>query len=232
MRLGVFGGTFDPIHNGHLVAAVNARHAAGLDQVLLVVANQPWQKSAARAITPARYRLAVVEAAVEGVPGLAASAIEINRGGRSYTADTLAELRDLHPEAELFLIVGADVAASLGTWERVEEVAALSTLIVVSRPGRRASEPSVRGAMAQEGMDPLVGAAAGVAWRGVMTVEIPALDISSTDLRARAADGRPLDFLVPPAAIRCIRQRGLYSGAQDDDQRQGPGTRARPDSTG
>lgn len=191
-RIGVFGGTFDPIHNGHLAAAVNARHAAGLDQVLLVVANQPWQKTDRRAITPAADRYALVEAAVEGVAGLAASAAEIERGGRSYTADTMAELSRLYPGAELHLIVGADVAASLHTWERLEEVTALAALVVVNRPGAPAP-PAPPG------------------WRGVLAVEVPALDISSTDLRERAADGRPLDFLVPPEAIRCIRQRGLYA---------------------
>lgn len=191
-RIGVLGGTFDPIHNGHLAAAVNARHGARLDRVLLVVANQPWQKAGLRPITPAVDRHALVEAAVAGVEGLEVSAIEIERGGQSYTADTLAELAQAHPGSALFLIVGADVAAALHTWERVEEVAALATLVVVNRPG--AALPG-----------PLPG------WDQVVTVEVPALDISSTDLRSRAADGRPLDFLVPPAAIRCIRRRGLYA---------------------
>lgn len=191
-RIGVLGGTFDPIHNGHLAVAVNARYAAGLDQVLLVVANQPWQKTDRRAITPAPDRYAMVEAAVEGVAGLAPCALEIERGGLSYTADTLAQLARLHPGAELHLIVGADVAASLHTWERLDEVTALATLVVVNRPGAPAP-PAPPG------------------WRAVLAVEVPALDISSTDLRARAGDGRPLDFLVPPAAIRCIRQRNLYA---------------------
>jgi nicotinate-nucleotide adenylyltransferase len=190
LRLGVFGGTFDPIHHGHLVAAVNARHAARLDRVLLVVANRPWQKADLRAVTPAVDRLALVEAAVEGVPGLEASALEIERGGDSYTADTLEQLAALHPDAELFLVVGADVAARLDTWERAERLPELATLVVVTRPGTAAAPPPE--------------------FR-TLTVEIPALDISSTDLRARAADGRPLDFLVPEAAIRCIRERGLYA---------------------
>lgn len=203
-RIGVFGGTFDPIHVGHLVAAVNARHAACLDRVLLVVANEPWQK-AGRWMTPALDRLALVEAALEDVEGLEASDLEIARGGVSYTADTLSELHVLHPGAELALVVGADVAAQLATWERVDEVAARATLVVVNRPG--IPRPSV-----------------GAPWR-VVHAGMPAIDISSTELRARAGDGRPLEFLVPPAAIRCLRARGLYAGPVDAEQSgEGEGT--------
>jgi nicotinate-nucleotide adenylyltransferase len=187
----VFGGTFDPVHVGHLVAAVNVRYALDLDPVLLVVANVPWQKAGSRSITPALDRLAMVEAAVGGVPGVEASAIEIERGGPSYTADTLAQLAAANPSAELFCVVGADAADELETWERADEVAALATLVVVNRPG--AAPPR-----------PMPG------WRFV-EVEIPALEVSSTDLRARAADGRPLDYLVPDAAIHCIRRRSLYA---------------------
>ncbi|MBV9255052.1 MAG: nicotinate-nicotinamide nucleotide adenylyltransferase, partial [Actinobacteria bacterium] len=118
MKLGVLGGTFDPVHIGHLVAAVNARHTLDLDQVLLVVANVPWQKAGARVITPAPDRLAMVRAAVDDVDGLEASDLEIARGGESYTVDTLAELQRIHPGAELYLIVGADLVAELDTWER------------------------------------------------------------------------------------------------------------------
>jgi nicotinate-nucleotide adenylyltransferase len=189
----VFGGTFDPVHVGHLVAAVNARHALALDRVLLVVANQPWQKHA-RVVTPAADRFAVVEAAVTGVEGIEASPLEVERGGPSYTADTLDELTARDPDAELFLVIGADLADELDTWERVEAVRELSTLVVVNRPGVRPAKPLSE-------------------WRTV-SVEIPALDISSTDLRARAATGRPLDFLVPEPAVRVIRQRGLYAGAR------------------
>src|SRR5881628_2444235 len=98
-RIGVFGGTFDPVHIGHLVAAVNVRHALRLDRVLLVVANVPWQRAGARVVTPAEDRLAMVAAAVEGIDGLEASALEIDRGGQSYTADTLAELASADPSA-------------------------------------------------------------------------------------------------------------------------------------
>jgi nicotinate-nucleotide adenylyltransferase len=196
VRIGIFGGTFDPIHVGHLVAAVNVRHALALDRVLVVVANQPWQKTGTRAITPAEDRFAVVEAAVGEVAGVEASRIEIDRGGQSYTADTIEEVARLHPGAELFCIVGADVADVLHTWERQEAIAELSTLVVVNRPG------AVR-ASRLEG------------WQ-VVEVEVPALEVSSTDLRARARDGRPLDYLVPEEAIRCIAARGLYAVSSDD----------------
>jgi nicotinate-nucleotide adenylyltransferase len=192
MRIGVLGGTFDPIHVGHLVAAVNVRHALRLDRVLLVVANEPWQKVGTRTITAAADRLAMVDAAVEGVDGVEASAMEIERGGTSYTADTLAELHARHPGCELFLVVGTDVADVLATWVRVDEVREAATLVVVNRPGAPRPEP-------------------GPGWC-VEEVEIPALDISSTDLRARARDGRPLDWLVPPGVVRCIRERRLYAG--------------------
>src|SRR5580700_10893714 len=108
-RIGVLGGTFDPIHVGHLVAAVNARHALGLDRVILMVANIPWQKMGDSAVSPADDRLAVVEAAGGDVAGLEAGRVEIDRGGESYTADTMKQLADDHPGAELFLIVGWDV---------------------------------------------------------------------------------------------------------------------------
>jgi nicotinate-nucleotide adenylyltransferase len=191
VRIGILGGTFDPIHVGHLVAAVNVRHALQLDRLLLVVANQPWQKEGQRSITPAEDRLAMVSAAVGEVPGLEASRIEIDHGGPSYTADTVAFLSALHPGADLFVVVGADVADVLDTWERGHVIASMATLVVVNRPGavRTASLPG---------------------WR-LEEVEVPALEVSSTDLRARAADGRPLDYLVPEGAIRCIRDRRLYA---------------------
>lgn len=186
-RLGLFGGTFDPPHVGHLVTAVNVRHELGLDEVVLMVANVPWQKS--RRVTPALQRLTMVEAAVEGVEGLSAGRLEIDRGGPSYTADTLAELADQHPGSELFTIVGDDAAAAITTWERYEEVAARSTLVVVDRPGAPVELP--------EGFD----------W---VRVEVPRLEVSSTDLRARCVDGRPLDYLVTEPVLEVIREAGLY----------------------
>lgn len=192
-RIGVLGGTFDPIHVGHLVAAVNARHALHLDRVILMVAASPWQKTGRRIVTPAEDRFAMVAAAVGGVEGLEAGRLEIDRGGESYTADTLSELTTLNPGASLFLIVGWDVAAELTTWGRWEELQRLATLVVVNRPG--AGRPA--------GLD-------GDGWR-VEEVTVPNLEISSTDLRQRAATGRPLDYLVPESAVHCLRARGLYA---------------------
>jgi nicotinate-nucleotide adenylyltransferase len=198
-RLGILGGTFDPVHVGHLVAAVNTRYELSLDRVLLVVANEPWQKVGTRPVTPAADRLGLVEAAVEGVDGLEASGIEIERGGPSYTADTVAALAEQLPGTELYLIVGADAAAGLDGWERLEEVRPKVVLVVVNRPGTTidASAPA----------SPLKG------WDYRM-VEVPALEISSTELRDRVAAGRPLDFLVPMPAIRQIREHGLYRGTR------------------
>lgn len=192
-RIGVFGGTFDPVHVGHLVAAVNVRAALGLDRVLLVVANVPWQKSD-RPLTAAVDRLAMLEGAVAGVEGLEASAMEIERGGESVTADTLAALAEAHPGAELFLVVGADVAATLDTWRRIDDTRAVASLVVVDRPGAPAVDPQ--------------------GWARVDRVGIPLLDVSSSDLRERARAGRPLNFLVPDGAIAEIHRRGLYAGGR------------------
>jgi nicotinate-nucleotide adenylyltransferase len=189
-RLGVFGGTFDPPHVGHLVAAVNVRHALALDRVLLVVANDPWQKSATREISAAPDRLALVEAAVGDVDGLEAASLEIERGGTSYTADTLRQLHDERAGRSLFLVLGSDAALGLPTWERADEVKALATIVVVARPGSEDGPPP-------EG------------WRWER-VEVPRLEVSSTDLRARVRDGRPLDYLLTPGVIDSIRTRRLY----------------------
>ncbi len=189
-RIGIFGGTFDPVHVGHLVTAVNVRHLLGLDFVLLVVANEPWQK-AGRALTPALDRLAMVEAAVADVEGLRASSLEIERGGPSYTADTLAEITRRWPVAQLFLVLGSDSAAGLHTWERVEEVRVQVELVVVDRP-KSTLPPLPKG------------------WTG-RVVEVPRLDISSTDLRARLAEGRPVRWLLPEPVIRLVEERGLYA---------------------
>jgi nicotinate-nucleotide adenylyltransferase len=189
-RLGIFGGTFDPPHVGHLVTAVNVRHELGLDRVLLVVNDQPWQKLGTRDISSAEDRFAMVEAAVGDVEGLEASRIELDRGGMSYTADTLAELLAADPTLDLYVVLGSDAAVALPSWERADEVRALSTIVVVERPG------------SGEGQPPL-----GWSW---VRVEVPRLDVSSTDLRARVVDGRPLDYLLSPAVIHTIERRGLY----------------------
>jgi nicotinate-nucleotide adenylyltransferase len=189
-RIGLFGGTFDPIHVGHLVTAVNVRHELSLDEVLLVVANDPWQKSGHQLVTPAQDRLAMVTAAIADVKSIAASDVEIRRGGVSYTADTLRELRAARPHDDLFLILGSDAAAGLPSWERAEEVRDLATLVVVTRPG-------------------FDGSAAPPGWDAIQ-VAVPRLEVSSTDLRARFADGRPLDWLVTEPVVRLIRERGLY----------------------
>jgi nicotinate-nucleotide adenylyltransferase len=189
-RLGIFGGTFDPPHVGHLVTAVNVRHELALDRVLLVVNDQPWQKLGTRDITPAEDRFAMVEAAVGSVEGLEASRIEIDRGGMSFTADTLHDLSAEDPDRELFVILGSDAAGGLPTWERADEVRAGATIVVVERPGTREIEPLP-----------------GWSW---VRVEVPRLEVSSTDLRARVADGRPLDYLLTPDVIDAIERHELY----------------------
>jgi nicotinate-nucleotide adenylyltransferase len=192
LRIGLFGGTFDPPHVGHLVTAVNVRHALNLDIVMLMVANDPWQKSGARDVTTAEDRFAMVEAAVSVVDGVVAGRDEIDRGGPSYTADTLMALAEKHPGAELFTIVGDDAAAGLTSWTRVDQVAQYSQLVVVDRPGVAVELPTQFN------------------W---LRVESPRLEVSSTDLRSRFSDGRPLDYLVTEPVLRLIEERGLYGSA-------------------
>jgi len=168
--------------------------------VLVVVANDPWQKSGERHITPAAVRLELVRAAVADVAGLTASSVEIDRGGSSYTVDTLEALRTADPHVELFLILGADAAARIPTWHRAGDLAALCTIVVVDRPGAT------------------VFAAADVS---TVHVEVPLLEVSSTDLRARIAAGRSILFLVPDAVAELVASHGLYRG--------GPGSRVSAD---
>ncbi len=191
-RIGVLGGTFDPVHAAHLVAAVDVRAALDLDRVLLVVAGDPWQKRG-RVVASAADRLALVEAAVADVDGLEASAAEIDRGTPSVTADTLEALAA--PERELFLILGSDAVANMPTWRRLDETRDLATVVVVERAGDEDASPP------------------GPGWR-FERVRIPRLEISSTDVRDRLADGRPVDGLVPLPVIRTIQARGLYTGTR------------------
>jgi nicotinate-nucleotide adenylyltransferase len=188
-RLGIFGGTFDPPHVGHLVAAVNVRYALALDRVLLTVANVPWQKLGSRQVSPAEDRLAMVAAAVEDVEGIEASDLEIRRGGDSFTADTLDELRAEDPSRVLHVIVGQDAAAGMPSWDRVDDVRKGAHLVVIERPGSRVELP--------------------LGWQ-FLRVEVPRLEVSSTDLRARVNDGRPFDYLIPPATVAVMRGRRLY----------------------
>ena len=188
-KIGLFGGTFEPPHVGHLAAAWNVRQILGLDSVWLVVANDPWQKSD-RAVTPAETRLRWVEAAVADTPGLEASAIEIEAGGATYTIDTVTALRAARPDVEWSVVVGADVVSGLDTWHRADELAQMIDVVAVDRPG-----------------SPRAEAPAG--WQ-VRWVEVPPVDISSSHLRALARSGRDLRFLVPDAVAEQIRRDGSY----------------------
>jgi nicotinate-nucleotide adenylyltransferase len=187
-RVGVLGGTFDPVHTAHIVVAVEVRSVLGLDRVLLVPAGDPWQKRG-RVVASAHDRLALVEAAVDGIDGVEASAVEVERDGASVTADTLEVLAA--PGRELALVLGADAVANMHTWRRLDETRHLASVVVVEREGEHAQPP-------------------GPGWR-VEHVRIPRLDISSTDVRARLAAGRPVHGLVPPAVVRAIEVRGLYT---------------------
>lgn len=190
MRIGVFGGTFDPPHIGHIATALEVRHQLQLDRMLMVVANDPWQKSARRGVTGADLRFRLVELAVKDLKAIIVSDIEIHHGGQSHTADTLAELRAEDPSGELFHLVGSDAAAGLDTWKRPDEVMALATTVVVDRGGRQGGRPPS-------------------GWPHIV-LEVPAIEVSSSDIRARFADGRPVEALVVPAVVCEVRRLGLY----------------------
>ena len=199
-RIGVFGGTFDPIHSGHMATALEVRHRLEFDRMLLVVANDPWQKTVFNSVTPAKLRFEMVEAAVSaanetaGATLLEAGDQEMRRGGETYTADTLAALASEAGGAELFVVVGSDIAASLDTWERPEEVQRLATTVVAERAGNAGGRPPA-------------------GWEHIV-VEVPALEISSTDIRNRFRSGRPVQALVPPRVVEYVRSNGLYGSAR------------------
>ena len=186
-RLGILGGTFDPIHLGHLAIAEAGLGAADLNRVLFVVANEPWQK-ANQKITDASGRLAMVEAATSGCMRFEASDLEIRRGGKTYTVDTLRELAG--SDRELFLIIGGDIAGELLSWERADEVRELAELVVVCRPG-----------------DFLNDVPKG--WRGIY-VEGPQLECSSSELRRRLSLKEPIQEWVAPEVLRIIKEQKLY----------------------
>jgi len=193
-RLGILGGTFDPVHLGHLALGCAAHHQLGLDRMLLVVAGEPWQKEG-EVVAPAEDRYAMVVAAASEYPQLEPSRIEVDRSGPTYTTDTVEQLAN--GETEVFLILGSDAAARIDTWHRAEELRAAVTIAVVARAD---TEP--------------VSVPAG--WRHV-AVTMPNLDVSSTALRDRLATGQPVDVLVPPSVVRLIRTRGLYTAGDAAD---------------
>jgi nicotinate-nucleotide adenylyltransferase len=193
VRLGLLGGTFDPPHNGHVAAARAVTAQLELDRLLLVVANDPWQKSGQRLVTPAADRFALTEVLAGEVPGAEASRLEIDRGGPSYSVDTAEEVL---AEAggrptDLFLVIGADLVPELGSWHRSEDLRQLVTLAVVSRP---------------TGPAPAIPPG----WRAVR-VDGPQVAVSSSEVRALLGEGRSVAGLVPDAVIRCIRRRALYA---------------------
>ncbi len=190
-RVGVLGGTFDPPHLGHLIVADQVLSALALDEVMLVPANQPWQKVGHRTITPAPQRLAMTVEAVGQAEGLTVSGVELELGGPSYTAVTLDALSKRHPEADWLVIVGADAAAGLDTWHDTERLRQQAAIVVVNRPGADFQPPT------------------GWQWE---LVEIPSISISGTGIRRRVAQGSSIRFLTPNPVIDRINEWKLYRG--------------------
>ena len=190
-RLGLLGGTFDPPHRGHVAAAQAVLSALHLDRVDFLVANDPWQKSESRAVTPAAVRLQMVEALVECHAGLGVDDREIRRGGPTYTADTLEEIHRESPDTEIFLIVGADTAERLSTWHRPDVVIHLSTLVVVNRADQHATTTE----------------------SSAIHVDMQPVDVSSTEIRERVSRGESVESLTSFGVARIIETHSLYRGA-------------------
>ncbi|WP_159500024.1 nicotinate-nucleotide adenylyltransferase [Microbacterium sp. 18062] len=187
-RIGVMGGTFDPIHHGHLVAASEVAASFDLDEVIFVPTGQPWQKSA---VSPSedRYLMAVIATASN--PDFSVSRVDMDRSGPTYTIDTLRDLKAQRPDADLFFITGADAVAQILSWRDHDELWDLAHFVAVSRPGH-----------------PLT--AAGLPDDDVSLLEIPALAISSTDCRNRVRNGQPVWYLVPDGVVQYIAKHHLY----------------------
>ena len=191
-RLGVLGGTFDPIHLGHLAAASEVLHSFHLDQVLFVPAGDPWQRPAQ---APAEDRLMMVSLAIAGFSAFAASRLEIDRKGPTYTADTFELLREFYGEGvSFFLIVGADAVLNLETWKKLDRLREVAEIVAVTRPGSDLTSFQQRDDLPR-----------------VHLQEMPGIDVSATAIRERVQRGDPIDVLVPADVARYIRQHGLYS---------------------
>ena len=193
-RLGILGGTFDPPHAGHLAAAVAVQTQVALDELVLMVANEPWQKVGDRLVTPAQVRFEMTEALVEGISGLRSDDREIRRGGPTFTVDTLEEILAEHPDTEIFLIVGADTANRLETWHRASDVVRLSTIVIVNRDNStNAATGFLRDAR-------------------VLNVTMTPVDVSSSAIREAVAHGESLDSLTSSSVVSIVRDRSLYVG--------------------
>ncbi len=190
-RIGLLGGTFDPPHHGHLEVARTALVALELDVVVLVVANDPWQKTAGgQVVTPAEVRLAMVRAAAEGMGRIEVDDLEIRRGGPSYTADTVAKYAQQGPDDQLFVLVGSDIAPGLDAWERPDEIRGHATIVVMDRPGHVGARPP-------SGWEYLV-------LKGTFP------DLTGTDLRAMVEAGGTAAEAVPGVVARLIEDHDLY----------------------
>ncbi len=187
-RVGVMGGTFDPIHNGHLVAASEVAASFDLDEVVFVPTGQPWQKSE---VTPGEHRYLMTVIATASNPGFTVSRVDVDRSGPTYTIDTLRDLQRQRPGADLFFITGADAVAQILSWRDHDELWELAHFVAVSRPGHTLS-------------------AAGLPSAHVSLLEIPALAISSTDCRERVRRGQPVWYLVPDGVVQYIAKHHLY----------------------
>lgn len=193
-RLGVMGGTFDPIHVGHLIAASEALHAFDLDRVLFVPAGKPWQK---KDYSSAEDRFLMTSIAAGLHPRFAASRMELDRKGPTYTVDTLMELGDFYPDLHMFLILGADAAAGLSSWHALERVGELAEVISVGRPD---SPPAPSG----DGLP------------RIHQLDIPPIGVSATEIRRRVRAGAPIDFMVPIDVASYINEKGLYLGGSEE----------------
>jgi nicotinate-nucleotide adenylyltransferase len=191
-RVGIMGGTFDPIHHGHLVAASEVAGLFGLDEVVFVPTGRPWQKSE-REVSPPEDRYLMTVIATASNPRFSVSRVDIDRGGPTYTIDTLRDLQQQRPDAELFFITGADALAQIVSWRNNEQMFDLAHFIGVTRPGFHLGDAHL-----PEGR--------------VSLVEVPALAISSTDCRDRVARGMPVWYLVPDGVVQYIEKRALYRG--------------------
>ena len=184
------GGTFDPVHHGHLVAASEVAVLFGLDEVVFVPTGQPWQKSD-RDVAPAEDRYLMTVIATASNPRFSVSRVDVDRGGPTYTIDTLTDLRRQRPDDELFFITGADALAQILSWKDVDELWELAHFIGVTRPGYELSEY-------------------GLPEDRVTLQEVPAMAISSTDCRDRVSDGEPVWYLVPDGVVQYVAKHRLY----------------------